>query len=68
MLLSPINSCSLHIILHEVFCSCIQVAVCLPIFFPNKTNIGLGLNTHTKQIEEFQNNQNNIIVRRNKIS
>src|SRR6218665_2457046 len=26
-------------ILYQAFCSCIRVAVCLPMFFPNKTNL-----------------------------
>src|SRR6218665_1224850 len=42
VLLAPVNLCSLQIILYYVFCPCIRVAVCLPMFFPNKTNI----NTH----------------------
>src|SRR6218665_1598319 len=41
------DSCELHnyyLVLSFLFmCSCIQVAVCLPMFFPNKTNI----NTHS---------------------
>src|SRR6218665_410469 len=44
VLLAPVNSCSLQIILYYVFCPCIRVAVCLPMFFPNKTNI----NTYPK--------------------
>src|SRR6218665_1469004 len=44
------DSCELHnyyLVLSFLFmCSCIQVAVCLPMFFPNKTNI----NTHTHRM------------------
>src|SRR6218665_3200505 len=40
VLLASVNSCELHNY-HLVlsFCSCIRVAVCLPMFFLNKTNI-----------------------------
>ena len=48
VLLAPVNSCALLIILYYAFCSCTRVAVCLPMFFPNKTN--RPTNTHVPVI------------------
>src|SRR6218665_1325345 len=49
VLLAPVNSCELHnYYLVLSFCSCIRVVVCLPMFFPNKTNINI-INTKGSQ-------------------
>src|SRR6218665_2567976 len=53
VLLAPVNSCELHNY-HLVlsFCSCIRVAVCLPMFFPNKTNINTSNVTITLTLQQ----------------